>query len=279
MKKPLISVLMTIHNHESYLKSSIYSVINQSYNKWELVAIENGSTDESKKILKKIKNKNIKKIYLKKNIGRTNALNYGLKFCKGKYIAILDSDDIAKKHRLKIQLNRMEKFKDLWLTSSSYEIINEKNSIIKYVTINEDLYNFPRRFLFKNLIGHSTVFYKKKLLKKIGFYPSKFKYAQDYAFFLKIFKKFKLEITQQKLVKIRKIHSNSESYRQSKNLSIIFEEIRLLYWSYKNFNLSSAEKILIYCNLIKKLIKIIKIKFYFILIPFIIFFFKASFFE
>ena len=91
MKKPLVSILMTIYNHESFLNKSIKSVINQTFKNWELIAIDNGSEDKSSEVLQKISDKRIKKKYLKKNIGRTNCLNYGLKFCKGKYIAILDS--------------------------------------------------------------------------------------------------------------------------------------------------------------------------------------------
>ena len=61
MKKPVVSILMTIYNHENYLRASIKSIINQSYKKWELVAIDNGSRDKSKVILKKFKDKRIKK--------------------------------------------------------------------------------------------------------------------------------------------------------------------------------------------------------------------------
>ena len=57
MNKPEVSVLMTIYNHQNYLKNSIKSIINQSYKNWELIAIDNGSTDNSAKILKKIKKK------------------------------------------------------------------------------------------------------------------------------------------------------------------------------------------------------------------------------
>lgn len=111
MNKPKISVLMTIYNHENFLKHAIKSIINQSYKNWELIAIDNGSTDNSKKILKKFRHKNIKKKILKKNIGRTNCLNYGLRFCRGEYIAILDSDDVSEKSRFKKQVNEMEKIK------------------------------------------------------------------------------------------------------------------------------------------------------------------------
>ena len=250
MKKPLVSILMTIHNHERFLEQSIKSIISQSFKNWELIAIDNGSRDNSRKELNNIKDKRIKKKFLKKNIGRTNCLNYGLKFCKGKFIAILDSDDLAVKDRIKIQLKRME--------------------------INKNLYN-PRKLINENIISHSTVMYRKKLINEIGNYPKDFKYAQDYAFYLRTLKKFNLEIIKNKLCKVRISHKNSETFRQSTTGLIVFEELKLLNWSYRNFDLTKKEKIKFLFTLLKKILKLTILN-YFIVIPLIIFFFIVSFF-
>lgn len=87
---PKISVLMTVYNHEKFLNFSIKSILNQTYKNWELILIDNGSTDKSRIQFFKFNDKRIKKFYLKKNIGRTRCLNYGLRLCKGEYIAILN---------------------------------------------------------------------------------------------------------------------------------------------------------------------------------------------
>ncbi len=276
MKKPLVSILMTIHNHERFLEQSIKSIISQSFKNWELIAIDNGSRDNSRKELNNIKDKRIKKKFLKKNIGRTNCLNYGLKFCKGKFIAILDSDDLAVKDRIKIQLKRMEGNKKLWLTSSAYVVIDEDNRLIKKVEINKNLYN-PRKLINENIISHSTVMYRKKLINEIGNYPKDFKYAQDYAFYLRTLKKFNLEIIKNKLCKVRIAHKNSETFRQSTTGLIVFEELKLLNWSYRNFDLTKKEKIKFLFTLLKKILKLFILN-YFIVIPLIIFFFIVSFF-
>ena len=91
---------MTVYNTERYLAKSINSILNQKFKNFELIIVDDFSTDESGKILKKFKNKRIKKFFLKKHIGRTPALNFGLKKCKGEFIAILDSDDISLRNRL-----------------------------------------------------------------------------------------------------------------------------------------------------------------------------------
>ena len=260
MKKPLVSILMTIYNHESFLNKSIKSVINQTFKNWELIAIDNGSDDKSGEVLRKIRDKRIKKKYLKKNIGRTNCLNYGLKFCKGKYIAILDSDDLARKNRITFQINRMKKNTNLWLTSSSYTKIDDRGRNLSKVLIKNNLKKNPRKILYNNIIAHSTVLFKKKLLEKIGKYPNKFQYAQDYAFYLKAFKNYSIEIVKNDLVKLRMPHKSSETFRQSKTGLIILEELKLAHWVIKNFRLSLREIVNIIFVYFKKVIKLIKLK-------------------
>ena len=121
---------MTIYNHQRYLEKSIKSIIRQSHGNWELIACENGSTDNSKNLLKKFKDKRIKKFFLKKNIGRTNCLNYALDKAKGEYIAILDSDDVAMPNRLAKQINYIKK-KKIVLVGTWFSRIDRNGKIIQ----------------------------------------------------------------------------------------------------------------------------------------------------
>lgn len=241
---PKISVLMTVYNHQKFLRYSIGSILNQTYKKWELIVIDNGSTDKSKIQLLKFKDKRIKKFYLKKNIGRTKCLNYGLRLCKGKYIAILDSDDIAYPNRLQDQIITFNKFKDLYLVSSNYHLIDEKNKIISKNHMNYNNVNL-RKLLHTNIIAHSSVMYKKSLIYHIGLYPNSFKYAQDYAFFLKILKKYKIKIINKVLLKARIQHKESETTRAINSKVYFNDKIKLLKWAKKYLNPSSFEKCII----------------------------------
>lgn len=257
MKTPKISVLMTIYNHDKYLKSSIKSILQQSFKNWELIAIDNGSTDNSKNILKSFQDRRIKKKFLKKNIGRTRCLNHGLDLCRGDYIAIQDSDDISFNNRLEKQYKLLSNSKELFLVSSNCQMIDEKNKIIEKKYMKYKIMNY-RRLLFDNLIAHSTVMYKKNLIFKIGKYPKNFLYAQDYAFYLKVFKKFKIFISDESLLKARTPHINSETFRVSKTTLIINEQLKLLLWSLNNLNPTIKEKMIIFSKYLKlKLKKII----------------------
>ena len=145
MVNPQISIIMTIYNHEKFITKSIKSVLNQSYKKWELIAIENGSKDLSAKILKSFKDNRIKKNFLK-NIGRTNALNLALRMCKGKFIAIQDSDDISHKKRLKIQLEYFKKKEHCWILGTNYSLFNKSKNFKKRIdvfkTLNKKKFSF-----------------------------------------------------------------------------------------------------------------------------------------
>ena len=255
MRYPKISILMTIFNHQKFLKFSLNSVIKQNYFNWELIAIDNGSTDKSRSELKKFKDKRIKKIYLNKNIGRTRCLNFGLKFCKGKYIAILDSDDISLLNRLTKQVKFLENNKDIYLIGSNYQVIDENNRILKKKYFEHNINLKMRNLLFENFIAHSTVMYRKELLKKVGEYPREFRYAQDYAFYLKVYKRFKIFILQDVLVKMRKDHRYTEYARLANSKTIVQEEYKQLKWTLKNYEFSLSEKIFLYLKYIKIVIK------------------------
>ena len=257
MKKPVVSVLMTVYNHEKYVKDSIKSILNQSLKNFELIVINNGSTDRSKNIIINLKDKRIKFYNLKKNIGRTNGLNFGLKKCKGQFIAIQDSDDISKKNRILTQVNFLKKNNKIALIGSNYNIIDQKGNIINKTNININLQKETNEILFNNLIGHSTVMYRKDILNFVKGYPRDYTYAQDYAFYLKIIKKFKIEIISNNLVNLRLNHINSESFRLKKTMVIQKEEIKLIFWILKNINTNFFEKIKIFKKLIFLSLKII----------------------
>ena len=109
---PFVDVIMPNYNKAEFLEETINSVIAQEYKNWNVFIIDNSSTDDSKKILNKFKNvdKNIYLIFLQKNKGVAFSRNLGIRFCKSKYIAFIDSDDYWSSNKLKDQISFMEKF-------------------------------------------------------------------------------------------------------------------------------------------------------------------------
>ena len=127
MSAPKISVIMPTYNSESFLRESIDSILNQTFKDFELIVIDDCSTDSSLKIIKEYKRKDNRIFFLKndKNLGHNKTRNKGLKIAKGKYIAILDSDDISLEKRLEIQYAYLEKNPHIFLVGSSAIYIDE----------------------------------------------------------------------------------------------------------------------------------------------------------
>ena len=128
-RNPKVSVIMTIYNAGPYLKEAIDSIVAQTFDDWELIAIENGSLDESPAILTGYKDGRIRVFALPKNIGRTPALRYALQQAQGEYIAVLDADDVSHPERLKKQAAYLDQHLEVGLVGSWAEQINERNKV------------------------------------------------------------------------------------------------------------------------------------------------------
>jgi len=254
LSKSKLTVLMTVHNCQDYVEHSIKSLINQSYNKWKLVVIDDCSTDDTLHIIKKIKDRRIKIYKLRKRIGRTRALNVGLRYCKSKYIAILDADDISYKKRFKIQVKFLENNNNISLVAAWWKAINYKGKIINEVRLPVNDIEVRRKLMLTNIIPHSTVMFKKKILSTVNQYPQNLVYAQDYGFMLKVIKKFNIIIIPQFLCSCR-----YHKYQMTADKTIQKEKLNdrriLLNWKKKNFKLNTSINLLLLVEKLKILIK------------------------
>ena len=188
--KPKISVLMSVYDEkESYLKESIESILNQTFSDFEFIIINDGSTEKKcLDILDEYEKNNdrIKLIRNEKNLGLTKSLNKGIVLAQGKYIARIDSDDIADIHRLEKQLDFMEKNPACALCGSWSHIIDENSNIIGEKKFHTEYEKIRKNLLFFNFFTHSSLFFRKEIIEKLGGYDEKIKKAQDYDLILKI---------------------------------------------------------------------------------------------
>lgn len=182
--EPLVSIITPNYNCEKYICETIESVLNQTYKNWEMIIIDDCSTDNSLEVIKKYEKESRIRIFRNDiNRGVSYSRNRGIEESKGKYIAFLDSDDLWKKDKLEKQIKFMED-KDIVLSYSSYQKINEDGSERGRIKVPQKLdYNE----LLKNcLIGLLTSIYKKESLKEIRFKEVK---SEDYIFWLEVLKK------------------------------------------------------------------------------------------
>ena len=218
--KPLISVVMSVFNDEKFLKSSIDSILNQSYKNFEFIIIDDGSTDRSLSIIKDYKKIDKRIIVVsKQNTGLTKSLNVGLRLSKGKYIARIDGDDISHPLRFEKQIEILSKETQLELIGTNCILIDEKG-----LQIGRKKYNYPTNFrkIKTNLLSgnsifpHSSMMFKKSEIKNLGFLDEFFKKTQDFNLLLNLLKKensIKCLNYDEPLLKIRK-HSQQITYNE-----------------------------------------------------------------
>lgn len=189
LEMSLVSIITPLYNSEQYIERTIQSVLNQTYENWELLIVDDCSTDNGYKIVQELADKDnrIKLFKNEKNSGAAIARNKGIKAAQGKYIAFLDSDDQWHKDKLKIQVEFMES-KNVGFTFTYYNHINEEGK-----TISQTI-NLPKKVDYKstmknNKIGCLTAMYNQEMFGKL--YMRNLRKRQDYTLWLKILKKTK----------------------------------------------------------------------------------------
>jgi glycosyltransferase involved in cell wall biosynthesis len=186
--KPYVSVLIPVFNCQKYVLEAINSILNQTFSDFELIIIDDGSTDGTRKLLETINDKRVKIFFNDKNMGQSYTRNKGLELAKGEYIAMLDADDVATPDRLEKQLLFFKKHSDCAAIGSFEGIIDENSKLIKNKVIcrytNPDYIYSSLLFLYP-YITHRSVMAKTDLLKKIR-YDENFVTCQDYDLFSRI---------------------------------------------------------------------------------------------
>jgi glycosyltransferase involved in cell wall biosynthesis len=181
-----VSVIMTIYNAAPYLRSAIDSVAAQTYSSWELIAVENGSTDASPAILAAYDDPRIRALALPRNIGRTPALQYALERTTGDYVAVLDADDLARADRFERQVAFLQGHPDVGVVGAWSREIDADGTLVGEIVTPTEHAELIDRLGWSNPFVHSTVMFRADLARDLGGYPQEIGYAQDYAFLLRV---------------------------------------------------------------------------------------------
>jgi len=185
---PLVSVILPVYNSANYLAMAIESVLVQTYTHFELIVINDGSTDESENIINSFKDARIKQVKNERNIGLIATLNRGIEIANGEYIARMDADDICLPNRLMLQVNYLEKNTSVAVVASFVEYINAFNKAIGHWEIDR-LSNNEKAILKtlpkENCLAHPTIMFRAAVAKQYK-YHYKQKHTEDYDLWLRI---------------------------------------------------------------------------------------------
>lgn len=247
---------MPSYNTAKYIEYSIKSVLNQTYKNWELIIIDDCSTDQTDEVAKKFLGDNRIKYYKNNvNSGAAISRNRALRLAKGRWIAFLDSDDIWHKRKLEYQIKFMME-NNYHFTYTNYEEIDEKNNRLgRYVTglkkINKSLmyaYCWP---------GCLTVMYDRYYIGDVQI--KDIKKNNDYAMWLKVIEKSDCYLLDKRLALYRKRSGSISNHKY----------VDLIKWHYKLFNevyeKRTVESVVLTANniffgIVKKLLFVIKLK-------------------
>ncbi|MFA5770206.1 MAG: glycosyltransferase [Patescibacteria group bacterium] len=209
-KKPLVSVVLASYNHARFIEKAVRSVLNQTMSDFELLILDDGSTDGTSEVVEKIHDKRLKLFKLNPN-RRFHPRNMGIKMAKGKYIAFQNSDDVWLPNKLEHQVEFMEKNKQTSVCFTRLEMIDEKGKIIKSSWAHKNLAGENKnndawlRLLFNlgfNFGVASAVVRKDNIIKLGGFNESMVQMA-DYDLWVRLAGLGQLYIIDKPLTKMR----------------------------------------------------------------------------
>jgi len=171
-KKPKVSVVTSVYNVEPYLAKTLDSLIHQTYQDFEIVIVDDGSTDATPDIVKSYQDKCPDKIrhYHQENKGAAVARNNAISYANGEYIAILDGDDLATADRLERQVQYLNAHPNTALVGSDGWIINDDDEKLRLFDIETDGDVIKNELYNRNQFYHSSVMFRKSIIEKIHYY-------------------------------------------------------------------------------------------------------------
>ena len=178
-----VSVFMPVFNSEDYLNEAIDSILNQTYSNFELIVLNDGSTDRSKDIIFSYSDSRIKYFENEKNMGLAYSRNRGLDLCSREYIAIFDSDDVCKKNRLELQLKVLSESPNTIVCGGDSEVIS-KHGTQRH---RSNQLSSERSFMIAPVINSTAMIRNSFITKNKIRYDLDLPPAEDFGFFSGIF--------------------------------------------------------------------------------------------
>lgn len=206
----MVSIIIPTYNREKLIKRAIDSVLNQTYQDYEVIIIDDGSKDRTKEVIEEIGDNRIRYIGLEINQGVSHARNVGIQEARYEYIAFLDSDDEWMPNKLELQMRKMTK------ASNEVGIVfcrmggklrnSEKRFLCPDESYKKEILegNIFHPLLLQNVIGTPTMLVRKKCLEEIGGFKETLQCLEDWELILRIAKRWQIGFVDERLVEVHK---------------------------------------------------------------------------
>ncbi len=225
-KSPAVSVIIPTYNRACSIRRSVQSVLNQTFNDFEVIIIDDGSTDDTKKVLKNFYDKRIRYFGFKYNRGAAIARNIGIKFANGYFISFQDSDDEWLPRKLEKQINIFKEvppnvgvvYSGFWKVKGGKKIYIPRSSVVER---EGDIHN---ELLKENFITLQAVVIRKECFCRAGLFDESLKRFSDWELLIRISKYYKFKYIKEPLVKVfytpSSISSDIEAYIKANEIII-----------------------------------------------------------
>lgn len=187
--KPKVSVIITVRNYARFLTQCIDSALNQNFKDYEIIIVNDGSTDHTPEILKRYKGNPKIKIINLEGLGLAAACNRGIAISRGEYIIRLDADDYFDENILLVESHLLQRRPEISMVYCDYHRVNESGEIMDYtrlIKVNNDT-----RFLHRPPLAAGAM-YRRSCYEAIGGYNESLRYQEDYDFWMRFIEKFKV---------------------------------------------------------------------------------------
>jgi glycosyltransferase involved in cell wall biosynthesis len=213
---PELSVIMSVYNGETYISAAIDSILSQSFRDFELIVINDGSTDITQVIIDSYSDPRIVYLQNEKNIGIAKSLNRGLSIARGRYIAIMDADDISMPERFSKQFTFLENNLEVGVCGTWINIIDKNGNLVDNWCYPVSSNVISCVLLFYCCIANPTTMYRKKIIDDIGVYNDEFIAAMDYDLWTRTIGHYKISNIPEFLLNYR-IHGDNISQKREKH--------------------------------------------------------------
>ena len=189
-RPPSVSVVMPVYNGGQYLGEAIRSILEQTFRDFEFIIVDDGSTDQTLELINRFKDRKIILYQNPINIGNYASRNIGMKLARGRYICVMDADDVAFPNRLQRQFAHMEVNPEVGICGSFIQTI-PNGGVPNFVT-NEDLLKVA--FLSNNYCSHPSLILRKNFLNRFDlWYNEQYYYSADFDLCARGFQYFRVQ--------------------------------------------------------------------------------------
>ncbi|HUQ79569.1 MAG TPA: glycosyltransferase [Gemmatimonadaceae bacterium] len=205
---PRVTVLMPVYNGERFIAEAAESVLSQTYGAFELLVVDDGSTDGTRDVLASVKDPRLIVVHNEANVGLARTLNRGLSLARGEYVAHHDADDVSEPMRLIHQVSHLDADSSIALVGSDYTKIDEASAWLGDRSLPVEPAHIAWALAFYCPIVHSAVTYRRRVVLDVGGYDVRYAYSPDYDLWSRLAANHRLASVRLPLVRYRIRHDS-----------------------------------------------------------------------